>query len=205
VLEPGDMLYLPPGVPHHGVAVDACLTFSVGMRAPAHSELLSEWADDLLQRLPEERRYVDAGLAAPKDANEIGADAADRVLAIFDAHVPKSRVDAAAFLGRFITGYRNAVDIAPPPKPPTARKVDEQLAKGALLNPHPFARWAWSGDLLHVQGESFAVGATGASRLAQARPLDAAAVAGLDAATRAVLGHLVERGYLVLGPAPRKR
>src|SRR5690606_24439702 len=35
LLEPGDMLYLPPGVPHHGVAEDACLTFSVGMRAPA--------------------------------------------------------------------------------------------------------------------------------------------------------------------------
>ena len=31
---PGDMLYLPPGVPHHGVAEDACLTYSIGMRAP---------------------------------------------------------------------------------------------------------------------------------------------------------------------------
>ncbi|WP_425285820.1 cupin domain-containing protein, partial [Acinetobacter baumannii] len=35
VLAPGDMLYLPPGVPHNGVAEDACLTFSVGMRAPS--------------------------------------------------------------------------------------------------------------------------------------------------------------------------
>ena len=35
VLEPGDMLYLPPGVPHHGIAEDPCLTFSVGMRAPS--------------------------------------------------------------------------------------------------------------------------------------------------------------------------
>ena len=37
LLGPGDMLYLPPGVPHHGVAEDACLTFSVGMRAPSAS------------------------------------------------------------------------------------------------------------------------------------------------------------------------
>jgi len=33
-VEPGDVLYLPPGVPHDGVAVGSCMTFSVGMRAP---------------------------------------------------------------------------------------------------------------------------------------------------------------------------
>ncbi|HEX7768542.1 MAG TPA: cupin domain-containing protein, partial [Dokdonella sp.] len=38
VLEPGDMLYLPPGVPHHGVARGACMTFSIGMRAPSQAE-----------------------------------------------------------------------------------------------------------------------------------------------------------------------
>ena len=47
VLGPGDMLYLPPGVPHHGVAEDACLTFSVGMRAPSAAELLGDFVDTL--------------------------------------------------------------------------------------------------------------------------------------------------------------
>src|SRR3546814_6694163 len=42
VLAPGDMLYLPPGVPHHGVAEDPCMTFSIGMRAPSSAELLGE-------------------------------------------------------------------------------------------------------------------------------------------------------------------
>lgn len=32
--EPGDLLYLPPGVKHHGVALEACFTYSVGFRAP---------------------------------------------------------------------------------------------------------------------------------------------------------------------------
>ena len=41
------MLYLPPGVPHHGVAEDACLTFSVGMRAPSAAELLGDFVDTL--------------------------------------------------------------------------------------------------------------------------------------------------------------
>jgi len=47
VLAPGDLLYLPPGVPHHGVALDPCLTFSVGMRAPSAAELLGDLVDAL--------------------------------------------------------------------------------------------------------------------------------------------------------------
>ena len=209
VLEPGDMLYLPPGVPHHGVAEDACLTLSVGMRAPAHADLLSGWADELLQQLPEDARYRDAGMQASTDPGRIDADAAARVLDIFRAHVPTDADAAAAFFGRFITGYRNAVDIAAPPKPPTAAKVDAQLAKGATLQPHPFARWAWhpvaDAAALHVQGESFATDAATAALLAAAQPLDAATMARLGEDARALVFALLERGYLVLGPAARKR
>ncbi|MGZ5651941.1 MAG: cupin domain-containing protein, partial [Usitatibacter sp.] len=39
VLEAGDMLYLPPGVAHHGVAESECLTWSIGFRAPTDGEL----------------------------------------------------------------------------------------------------------------------------------------------------------------------
>ncbi len=41
VAEAGDVLYLPPGVPHWGVAEDLCLTYSIGMRAPGKAELAS--------------------------------------------------------------------------------------------------------------------------------------------------------------------
>jgi 50S ribosomal protein L16 3-hydroxylase len=209
VLEPGDMLYLPPGVPHHGIAEDACLTLSVGMRAPAHAELLSGWADELLEHLPDDVRYRDEDLAVPDDPAQIDADTAGRVLAIFREHVPADAAEAAAFFGRFITGYRNAVDIAAPPKPPTAERVATQLDKGALLQPHPFARWAWHRDgeaaWLHVQGESFAADPAVAAHLAGARPLDAKAVASLGEGGRGLLQTLLARGYLVLGPTPRKR
>jgi 50S ribosomal protein L16 3-hydroxylase len=39
VLRPGDMLYLPPGFAHHGVAVTSCLTYSVGFRSPCAGEV----------------------------------------------------------------------------------------------------------------------------------------------------------------------
>ena len=47
VLEPGDMLYLPPRVAHWGVALEDCMTFSVGFRAPSMADLLAELAVDV--------------------------------------------------------------------------------------------------------------------------------------------------------------
>lgn len=69
VLDPGDMLYLPPGYAHDGVAIGECQTYSIGFRAPARAEL----ARELLQRIADEaadlpdRLYADAG-APPADA-----------------------------------------------------------------------------------------------------------------------------------------
>ena len=48
VLEPGDMLYLPPKIAHHGVAIGDCTTFSIGFRAPAATEMLDDLATELL-------------------------------------------------------------------------------------------------------------------------------------------------------------
>jgi len=62
VLEPGDMLYLPPGVPHHGVAVDRCMTYSIGFRAPTLQDLTAGVTERLVQRIPEDQRYGDPDL-----------------------------------------------------------------------------------------------------------------------------------------------
>jgi len=56
VLGPGDALYLPPGVPHWGIAEGPCMTWSVGMRAPDWRELATAWYDRLIvERLPKGR------------------------------------------------------------------------------------------------------------------------------------------------------
>jgi 50S ribosomal protein L16 3-hydroxylase len=67
VLEPGDMLYLPPRYAHDGVAEGECMTYSIGFRAPARAEL----AQELLVRVAEDAGedeaqvlYRDAGQAA---------------------------------------------------------------------------------------------------------------------------------------------
>src|SRR3546814_488027 len=85
VLAPGDMLYLPPGVPHHGVAEDPCLTFSIGMRAPSSAELLGDFVDTLAAEADDGQRYVDPALAPAKDPNEIDAAARQRMLEALNA------------------------------------------------------------------------------------------------------------------------
>ncbi|MBB3046412.1 50S ribosomal protein L16 3-hydroxylase [Litorivivens lipolytica] len=67
VLEPGDILYIPPGVAHWGTALDDdCITLSVGFRAPSVAQILERWWDTLSSVLSEDQRYrdVEATLAA---------------------------------------------------------------------------------------------------------------------------------------------
>src|SRR5690606_38509644 len=85
VLAPGDMLYLPPGVPHRGVAEDPCLTFSVGMRAPSVAELMGDYVDTLAAGADEALRYADPDLAPAADPNEIDAAAMGRVVEALNA------------------------------------------------------------------------------------------------------------------------
>ena len=62
ILEPGDMLYIPPKVAHWGTAVGDCTTFSIGFRAPAATEMLDDLATELLSRGPTPRFLTDPPL-----------------------------------------------------------------------------------------------------------------------------------------------
>jgi 50S ribosomal protein L16 3-hydroxylase len=211
VLAPGDMLYLPPGVPHHGVAEDACLTLSIGMRAPAQSELLVDYAEELAADLPEEARYADPDLAVPADAWQIDEAAFARVDAALAAWETWPAERRRAWFGRYITRYRAAGEIAPAPRTPRWDAAVAKLAGGARLLRHPFARSAWSaaprgrGATLFVDGTAFAMPRDDARRLAAAESLDADAVAALADAGRAALAALLASGHYRLQPAPRSR
>jgi 50S ribosomal protein L16 3-hydroxylase len=71
ILEPGDMLYLPPGLAHYGVALEECLTYSIGFRAPSAMELLTAAHDRLTQSDTASQRYRDPGLQAAHHPGEI--------------------------------------------------------------------------------------------------------------------------------------
>ncbi|MGN6513791.1 MAG: JmjC domain-containing protein [Lysobacteraceae bacterium] len=199
VLAPGDMLYLPPGVPHLGVAEDACLTFSVGMRAPAAAELLGDFADTLAAGADEALRYRDPDLVPPGDPNEIDADAMRRVVEALNLLRMNDPERLGDWFGRFITVYRSAGLVAPAREAPSRIEFEWQLGQGARLLRHPLSRMAWRkagrGARLYVSGRDHALPAKDARLLAAAGDIDQRAYAALSQAGRDVVFELLGEGH----------
>ncbi len=209
VLGPGDVLYLPPGVPHHGVAETPCLTLSLGMRAPSVNELVTDLADELGSQLSEELRYVDPDLAPAADVAEIDAAALARVRGALAPLLAMDDEALGRWFGRFITAYRNAGTPQPAPRLPSRAKLEDTLAAGGLLGWHPFSRSAWArqgrGALLFVHGEVHPCSLAGAKRLARGDALEGSDWAALKPQDRDSAWALVRAGHLILQPARKSR
>ncbi len=203
VLGPGDMLYLPPMVPHHGVAEDPCLTFSIGMRAPSVTELMGDFVDTLAGEIDDSQRYHDAGMAVPADPHEIDAAAMTRVVQALAALRHDDPDGLGDWFGRFITGYRNAHQVMPGDALPTRIELEWQLAEcGAALQRNPFSRMAWrrtaDGARLFVSGSALSVPARDAATLAAADRIDGAAYAALSPDARDAVNTLLGEGHYQL-------
>jgi len=202
VLEPGDMLYLPPGVPHHGVALDPCLTFSVGMRAPSSAELIGDYLDTLVADADEGLRYHDEDLAPPADPNEIDAEAMRRAVEALDALRMDDPDRLGDWFGRFITTYRASGDVAPAPETRSRIEIEWDLQQGAVLSRHPFSRLAWrrrgDGASLYCNGTDYQLPVAAARAIAAAETFDSDAYAALGDAGRDTLLTLMAQGHYAL-------
>ena len=106
ILEAGDMLYLPPNIAHYGIGLDDCMTFSIGFRAPSHSELLTSYVDEHITTLSDDLRYQDHNLTLSKNSGEISEAAINRIQELLLSHFSdKSKIQE--WFGRFITDYLN--------------------------------------------------------------------------------------------------
>src|SRR3546814_11470781 len=171
------MLYLPPSVPHHGVAEDPCLTFSIGMRAPLSAELLGDFVDTLAAEADDGQRYVDPDLAPAKDPNEIDAAAMQRVLEALNAlrMTDPDRLDA--WFGRFLTLYRSAGHAMPADASRSRTQTEWDLHQGHVLHRHTWPLIAWrrpgSRARLHASGETQASPVLDAHPIPDATPTTA--------------------------------
>lgn len=202
VLAPGDMLYLPPNVPHNGVAEDPCLTFSFGMRAPASAELISDYLDTLIEGADESIRYQDPDLTLPEDPNEIDVVAMNRVVDALNAIRMNDPDKLGDWFGRFITTYRAAGEVMPGGEPVPREEIEAALAAGLDLQRHPWARMAWRrakrGASLYCSGLEFALPVKDAQVLAATEQLGAALYQKLSAKGRDAVQDLVSGGYYQL-------
>ena len=158
ILESGDMLYLPPGIAHHGVALDQCMTWSIGMRAPSSADLLQALGEWLAQYRDEGPRYHDARLSPSVRTGEIDADAIER-FAQMVSNLAGDKLDFRTFLGSFLSRYRLAHEPAPPELALDLPALQTALDKGASIQRNPWTRLSWmeSGQdaMLFAAGEPF--------------------------------------------------
>lgn len=199
VLAPGDMLYLPPLVPHHGVAEDPCLTFSVGMRAPSSAELIADYLDTLVDGADEAVRYHDEDLQAAADPYEIDPAAMHRAIAALNALRMNDPDRLGDWFGRFVTTYRASGEVVPSPDLPPRADVEAALAAGQVLQRFPWSRLAWRrasrGATLFCSGLEFHVGVNDARTLAAAESVDGHQYARLSTRGRDAVWDLLQAGH----------
>lgn len=143
VLEPGDMLYLPPGVAHHGIsASDDCMTYSVGFRAPSADEIVTAFADYIGEQLGDALRYSDADLTPPEQTGEIDEAAIERVRGLLLEAIDRP-AEIGQWFGRAMTQPKYIDQLMPSESPVTPDTVRGALEQGEELHRSLGSRFAW--------------------------------------------------------------
>ena len=160
VLEPGDILYVPPGYAHDGVAVgDDCMTYSIGFRAPSQSELIEGWCDHLVDTIQSDDRYADPDLHAQDNPGEISADA----LAQLRGMMTEKLLDPQGFarwFGEYNSSRKYAEADWRPEEPIQPDDLRACLADGVTILRNPASRFSFirgtdDAVLLFADGQSF--------------------------------------------------
>lgn len=189
VLEPGDLLYLPPNWAHEGVAVGGnCMTCSIGLRAPRRGDL----AGELVQRLSE--AYHDAELY--RDPRQ-PATAAPAEIPPALARFASDSVQRLANRPRAIARALGEVQSEPKAHVWFEKRTARWRPRAVVLDRR--TRMLYDANHVYINGEAVRVGAEDARLLrglANDRRLDARAVRGASAAARKLLAEWFAAGWL---------
>ncbi|SEL48503.1 cupin domain-containing protein [Nitrosovibrio tenuis] len=157
VLEPGDMLYLPPGYAHNGVAKDPCMTYSIGFRAPSYQELATQFLIYLQDHSAINGMYCDPDIRLQPHPGRISAAMLRQAGAAL-GKIRWSRSDVEHFMGIYLTEPKPHVFFTPPSHPVGEQDFAYQVAQTGLeLNLK--SRMLGKKKRIFINGESYTVGA----------------------------------------------
>ena len=191
VLNPGDMLYLPPRYAHDGVAVGECMTYSIGFRSPNRGELASE----LLQRLAEDATDT-VGEAIYRDPKQAAVEHSG---AIPDALVEFAQAALADALQDPLALRRALGEYLSEPKAHVSFDGESDAGWGGAIRLDRRTRLMYDARHVFINGESYV--ATGRDAqliraLADQRHLPAKDIARLSEGAVALLQDWQEAGWL---------
>jgi 50S ribosomal protein L16 3-hydroxylase len=131
VLEPGDMLYLPPDWAHDGIAEGECMTWSIGFRAPPVQELADLFLTYLQDNLQLDGIYRDPDLTLQKHPAEISSMMITRVSKMLE-QIRWTPATVRDFLGSALTEPKPQVYFEPPARPMSATQFQTRIQKRGL-------------------------------------------------------------------------
>ena len=204
-LEPGDVLYLPPGVAHWGIADGPCMTYSRGYRAPSTQEMVDDFSQFLMEQIPDHLHYLDPPLALQRNPAEILPAATELIADKLNQWLGNPKLQQEWF-GCFVTQVKEHLPIDPPEETLSEQALKEQIGMGHQLVRHPFARFAFTKAsqgtvLLFSCGECFSLREQQLSlveTLCEEQHWDPAALGKIigDSSNLKLLAQLYNRGYL---------
>lgn len=158
VLEPGDMLYLPPHIAHDGIALDSgCQTWSVGFRSPSYKELLQEglWRlAESLEDIPElEKRFADPMQEASASAEQLPVELIKQI----ENKLKNLKLDQAETFLPGISAYLSEPKQQAIFDSPTIQLTPDQFSETLQresLKPHPQTRILSLGTAVFCNGEN---------------------------------------------------
>lgn len=116
VLNPGDMLYLPPQWAHNGIAIGECTTYSIGFRSPTYQELAQQFLGYLQDTIQLDGIYTDPDLRLQAHSAEISDAMVDRITESLK-RITWNRDDVRSFLGAYLTEPKAHVFFDSPDEP----------------------------------------------------------------------------------------
>lgn len=199
ILEPGDMLYLPPQYAHDGVAVGECMTYSIGFRAPSYQELGEGFLQFLSESIDLPGLYEDPDLKASASPAHIGGEMLKRIAARFSA-IRFGESDIAVFLGEYLSEPKTTVYFDPPDEPLTPAEFNKRAKKqGVRLSSR--TRMLYTGKYIFINGESFQVNPSDGKtlrELANQRRLEGQDIRNASKDVLEALHQWHEDGWLIL-------
>jgi 50S ribosomal protein L16 3-hydroxylase len=159
LLNPGDCLYLPPGVPHWGIAEGECMTWSVGLRAPAWRDLAADWCEHQGARALPIGRYRDPGLRPQTHRGEICPEVFAQVRSTLEQALTGAESDAfRTWLGALLTEPKEHLRLDPAEPPLTPAEFRNLWEARDLLLRHGWSRLLFcrgerDSDLLFANGK----------------------------------------------------
>lgn len=157
VLEPGDILYIPPGFPHEGYAIEPAMNFSVGFRAPNACDLLSSFADHLIDNELPTERYGDPDLKPRERHGEIQPHELHRLRELMQQALDDEAL-LKEWFGVRITEAKHDMDVAPVEPEYSEEEVQDLLEQGELALKVTGLRCVWfTGDSqsCYIDGEAW--------------------------------------------------